>query len=111
MKFCPQCSTRLRVKQVKSDDNVLVTLQCDRCGFSAPAQAPIARPEAEPADDQIKVVGEEVDVKPLPTTQVECPKCENKEAYWWMLQTRSGDEATTQFFRCTKCGHTWREYS
>jgi DNA-directed RNA polymerase subunit M len=30
---------------------------------------------------------------------------------WWMLQTRSADEATTQFFRCTKCKHTWRNYS
>ncbi|MGB7679260.1 MAG: hypothetical protein WBL49_10670 [Nitrososphaeraceae archaeon] len=28
-----------------------------------------------------------------------------------MLQTRSADEATTQFYRCTKCGHTWRNYS
>ncbi|MGC2430674.1 MAG: hypothetical protein WA393_06530 [Nitrososphaeraceae archaeon] len=28
-----------------------------------------------------------------------------------MLQTRSADEATTQFYRCTKCNHTWRNYS
>ncbi|MGH9996735.1 MAG: transcription factor S, partial [Nitrososphaeraceae archaeon] len=25
--------------------------------------------------------------------------------------TRSADEATTQFYRCTKCSHTWRNYS
>jgi DNA-directed RNA polymerase subunit M len=29
----------------------------------------------------------------------------------WQVQTRGGDEASTQFFRCTKCGHTTREYS
>jgi DNA-directed RNA polymerase subunit M len=27
-----------------------------------------------------------------------------------MVQTRRADESATQFFRCTKCGHTWREY-
>ncbi len=111
MKFCPNCGTRLRVKQVKNDDNVLLSLQCDKCGFNAPVEASLTKPEAEPPEDQIKVVGDEVDVKPLPTTQVECPKCGNKEAFWWMLQTRGGDEPTTQFYRCTKCSHTWREYS
>jgi DNA-directed RNA polymerase subunit M len=28
-----------------------------------------------------------------------------------MVQTRSIDESMTQFYRCTKCGHTWRDYS
>tara|TARA_Y100000310_G_C20650818_1_gene799312 strand:- start:76 stop:345 length:270 start_codon:yes stop_codon:yes gene_type:complete len=40
----------------------------------------------------------------------ECPKCANIGAYWWTEQTRSSDEPETQFFRCTKCKHTWREY-
>ena len=47
----------------------------------------------------------------LPTIEIACEKCENKEAIWWMLQTRSADEPTTQFFRCTKCSHTWRNYA
>jgi len=53
------------------------------------------------------------DNKPdLPTTSKSCPKCKNSRAYWWLIQTRSGDEPPTQFFRCTndKCKHTWREY-
>ena len=40
-----------------------------------------------------------------------CPKCKNNQAVWWLLQTRSGDEPPTQFYRCTKCAQTWREYS
>lgn len=47
----------------------------------------------------------------LPSINIACPKCDNNTAVWWMLQTRSADEATTQFFRCTKCKHTWRNYS
>ncbi len=46
----------------------------------------------------------------LPTTERECPKCKNNRAYWWLIQTRSGDEPPTQFFRCLKCKHVWREY-
>ncbi len=37
-----------------------------------------------------------------------CPKCGNTQANWWMVQTDSADEPSTQFFRCTKCRHTWR---
>ena len=51
------------------------------------------------------------EVRTMPIIRVNCPKCENGEAYVWQVQTRGGDEASTQFFRCTKCNHTWREYS
>jgi DNA-directed RNA polymerase subunit M len=37
-----------------------------------------------------------------------CPKCGNNKARWWMVQTDSADEPSTQFFRCTKCNNTWR---
>jgi len=51
------------------------------------------------------------DNKPdLPKTNKECKKCRNNEAYYWLIQTRSADEPPTQFFKCTKCKHTWREY-
>lgn len=111
MKFCQNCGTRLRLKQIKTDDNVMMTLQCERCGFTTPVEEPITKSEVEPPEDQIKVVGDEVDVRTMPTTKEECPRCRNKEAFWWMLQTRSGDEPTTQFYRCTKCNHTWRQYA
>ncbi|MEE9586351.1 MAG: transcription factor S [Nitrososphaerales archaeon] len=113
MKFCQECGTRLKIKKVKDDDgnNVTVMLKCDRCGFSAPAVEPITRPEVEHTENQIKVISEEMDVEPLPTLEVECPRCKNNKAFWWMLQTRGGDEPTTQFYRCTKCNHTWREYT
>lgn len=46
---------------------------------------------------------------PLPITDTEgCPKCGNIQAHWWIVQTDSADEPSTQFFRCTTCNHTWR---
>ena len=46
----------------------------------------------------------------LPKVKEECPKCKNKEAFTWSLQTRAADEPETTFFECTKCKHRWREY-
>lgn len=46
----------------------------------------------------------------LPTTRMKCPECGNNTAYWWLRQLRSADESEVRFFRCTKCGNTWREY-
>src|SRR3989337_4243807 len=40
------------------------------------------------------------------TDKAECPKCGNHEAYWWIVQTDTAEELSTQFFRCTKCKHT-----
>jgi DNA-directed RNA polymerase subunit M len=58
--------------------------------------------------EKIIFVEEEYDTKPK--TREECPKCKNNEAYYWFIQTRAEDEPATKFYRCTKCGYTWREY-
>lgn len=62
--------------------------------------------------DAAKEVGvvREKDTDVFPVVNAICSKCGHKEAYFWTSQTRSGDEAETRFFRCTKCKHTWREY-
>ena len=45
------------------------------------------------------------------TIKIDCEKCHNQEGVWWTFQTRSGDEPETKFYRCTKCNHTWRDYT
>lgn len=115
LKFCPNCGTRLKLKQVKEAKEVTITLVCDNCGYSSkpPSQTVKQLTEEELANSpQIKVVGDkEAKLNSLPTTKIECPKCGHAEAFWWFLQTRSGDEPPTQFYRCVKCSHTWRSYS
>jgi DNA-directed RNA polymerase subunit M len=60
----------------------------------------------------VTVIGkEDQELNTMPTMRMKCPKCENMLVYVWQVQTRGGDEASTQFFRCTKCNHTFREYT
>lgn len=37
----------------------------------------------------------------------ECSKCKCKKIFTMSKQTRSGDEATTVFARCSKCKYSW----
>ncbi|MHB8568148.1 MAG: transcription factor S [Nitrososphaerales archaeon] len=110
MKFCPNCGTRMRFKAQKPSPILI----CEKCGKTLEAESSVTRPELIESDNAstIKVLGDkEEKIKTMPTTNVECPKCGHNTAFWWFLQTRSGDEPPTQFFRCEKCSYTWRQYS
>lgn len=61
------------------------------------------------SERDIRIVDSDKLPNPNPIMDTEgCPECGNIQAYWWIVQTDSGDEPSTQFFRCTKCNHTWR---
>jgi DNA-directed RNA polymerase subunit M len=107
LRFCPNCEARLRPKSNE-------TVQCPKCGKKVKAGDRGKREEfvkqVSGAGASLKIMDEN-DAEGLPTITMQCPSCAHNEAVWWMLQTRSADEATTQFFRCTRCNHTWRNYS
>ena len=104
MKFCPKCEAKL--KKDGSD------LKCTKCGYvegdSNSEQKKIVQEEPT---DAFNVLAENEGEESLPTIEIECENCGNNQAVWWMLQTRSADEPTTQFYRCTKCKNTWRNYA
>ena len=72
---------------------------------------PLSEISEEEAKSDFLVLDENDGKDVMPTIEIECEKCGNNEAVWWMLQTRSADEPTTQFYRCTKCEYTWRNYA
>jgi DNA-directed RNA polymerase subunit M len=117
MEFCPECDSILKPEKVESDEGVTVMLVCSKCGFQKPMSSRRIKPrDSRVIEHDIKqrvtVIGkEEQKINTLPTLKVECPKCGNNLAYVWQVQTRGGDESSTQFFRCTKCNHTFREYT
>lgn len=86
-------------------------LKCKKCGYirqiNNSDQMQITKKQTE---KEIVVVEEGESVKTLPTIQIKCQKCENNLAFWWLRQLRAADESEVRFFRCTECGHTWRQY-
>ncbi len=113
MDFCPECGTRLILKRETSGEQVITALICPNCNYSREIEAKeatLTEDMAGSTQELITVIGEkEAKLRTMPTIKIECPKCGNYEAYWWMVQTRGSDESPTQFFRCTKCNYTWRE--
>tara|TARA_Y100000034_G_C6854295_1_gene387958 strand:- start:19 stop:333 length:315 start_codon:yes stop_codon:yes gene_type:complete len=103
--FCPKCDSLLVAKK-KGGKNVL---SCS-CGYSSKDTEDIVIKEENKEDSKIEVVDKKIETLPK-TEDEECKKCGTKEAYYWLVQTRAGDEAETRFFRCTKCEYTWRAYS
>ncbi len=110
MKFCPTCEAKLKKGPAG--------LRCPKCEYVESSTANERRgdvaPDNGPAEsessDGLNVLDADTG-ETLPTINIDCAKCENDVAIWWMLQTRSADEPTTQFYRCTKCQYTWRDYS
>lgn len=101
MEFCPKCGSIL-IQKTKN-------FGCAKCSYTAKDKIKIQTKETISGEQKVAVVKEK-DLDVLPTVEAECKKCKNKEAHFWTSQTRSGDEAETKFFKCKKCGHTWREY-
>lgn len=100
MKFCPKCGSLL----VPTGSELI----CKSCGYKEQASGTEALREVKKKTKSIAT--ESAEVETMPTMKIKCPKCNHDEAYFWTMQTRAGDEAETQFFRCKKCGYSWRKY-
>jgi len=107
MEFCPNCEIRLK----KNDSG---SRHCPKCKYLKKKTVESTKEESEEANSEFLVMGEE-DVKQSKglesTVPIDCEKCHNKEGVSWTFQTRSADEPETKFYRCTKCNHTWRDYT
>jgi len=100
MVFCPKCKSMMMPAK-----NVY---KCRKCGFEKDIKESFIS-KTERKEREVTVLeGREMG---LPTTRARCEDCGNDIAYWWLRQLRSADESEVRFFRCTKCGKTWREYN
>ena len=101
MEFCPKCGAIL-VTKVKNS-------VCPRCGYTKKGQVDLTVKEKINEKNEIPVLKKDVG-STNPIVEEKCPECGHNKAYFWTMQTRGSDESETKFFKCVKCGHTWREY-
>ncbi len=107
MNFCKKCGSLMIAKEVNKE-TVLIFRTCGHKLLKYKRHEIEEEIRKKPMESDVVIIEKNEDT--LPKTKAECPKCENKEAFWWLQQTRSADEAPTLFLRCTKCRHSWREY-
>jgi len=105
MIFCPKDGGILKPKK----DSGKTVMVCSKCNYVYKGDEKPKFSEKIDSKAEIDVVDSD-DCETLPQMDVECPKCKNKKAYYWLVQTRAGDEPQTKFLKCTKCKHVWRDY-
>ncbi len=114
LEFCDECGSLMYPSKDKNGKTIFI---CRSCGKKKEVD------EKEDKNSESYRIGSKIehsetdftpiieeDINVLGVINVICEKCGNNEAQYWHIQTRSGDEAMTTFYRCTKCKHTWREY-
>lgn len=101
MEFCQKCSGILIVQDGKAS--------CAACGTRVKRKVKVEASEKITKKEEVAVVNEKAE-NTNPIVEITCPECKNKKAYFWTMQTRSSDESETKFYKCLKCGHTWRVY-
>ncbi len=107
MEFCEKCGSMMAPTTTEDDTRVL---KCRSCGHTKEIVGRLTVSQKVDRTPRDKIVIVEDDSLPMPTTSAACPKCGHNEAYYWTVQTRRGDEGATEFYRCTKCKATWRNY-
>ena len=107
MEFCEKCGALMGA--TTGDDGVRI-LKCRSCGHTKDMKGKHTVSQDITKTPRDKIIVVEDDSIPMPVTKASCPKCDNTDAYYWTVQTRRGDEGATEFYRCTKCKATWREY-
>jgi DNA-directed RNA polymerase subunit M len=107
MEFCSECGAMMA--PFTNEDGKRV-LKCRSCGHIKRVKGEMTVSQSIEKTPRDKIIVVEDDSIPMPVTKATCPKCGHNEAYYWTVQTRRGDEGATEFYRCTKCKHTWRNY-
>lgn len=107
MEFCDKCGAMM--VPFTQDDGTRV-LKCRSCDYTKKIKGRLTVSQKLEKTPRDKIIVVEDDSIPMPVTRASCPKCNNNDAYYWTVQTRRGDEGATEFYRCTKCKHTWRNY-
>ena len=86
-------------------------LRCNSCGYtkdiSEDTKDEYYVGKKVESEDTVIMIEDERGVGP--TTKEPCPKCGEYRVFRDIRQVKGIAEGPTIFFRCKKCGHTWRD--
>uniref|UniRef100_A0A7S3AQ55 DNA-directed RNA polymerase subunit n=1 Tax=Haptolina ericina TaxID=156174 RepID=A0A7S3AQ55_9EUKA len=105
MHFCPPCGNILHLERIGGH----IRFFCQTCPYVYQLKETVymeVKTEHKAVDD---VLGGPEAWKNADQTDASCSKCNNNRAYFQQVQIRSADEPMTTFYKCTACGHAWRE--
>lgn len=103
--FCDNCGALIMGKKGEE-------VNCPSCGKVKKAKSVLTISKKVERKEELEIVDTSNDGSEInPLTDVECPECGHKKAFYWTRQTRAGDEPETQFYKCEKCKHQWRKYN
>lgn len=109
MEFCEKCKSIL----IPAVDGGKHIIKCPRCGDVVSKRSARITIKETLAKEKVGagVSDKEVHTMAEVTLDQPCEKCGNTTAFHRSEQTRASDEPETEFFTCTKCKFTWREYA
>ena len=112
MEFCPKCGgMMLPFKEEIIIEDLKEYLRCNSCGYtkdiSEDTKDEYYVGKKVESEDTVIMIEDERGVGP--TTKEPCPKCGEYRVFRDIRQVKGIAEGPTIFFRCKKCGHTWRD--
>jgi len=109
MQFCDRCGSLM---QREGDWMTCQASDCDGREPVDPDRAKLFVSTERQTDSAVIETDETSAQEGLPTADdVHCDECGNETAWYTFKQTAAADEPPTRFFKCTDCGHRWREYN
>lgn len=102
MEFCETCGSML---VIDPDTDELVCPKCNTIKRKYEAEIEIVRDHSRD-ESKIYIKNSAADSTTIPAS---CPQCDNGEAFMWTQTVGFGNTEQVQCYRCTKCGHTWRQ--
>lgn len=110
---CSQCANSLVANHIadrNKEGGCAIRFECRTCTYVHSVTSRIERLvpklQKKEVDD---VLGGDSFWEVADATEIPCPKCSHRKAFFHQMQTRSADEPMTTFYRCASCGHQWRE--
>tara|TARA_B110000467_G_C18332712_1_gene494667 strand:- start:2183 stop:2536 length:354 start_codon:yes stop_codon:yes gene_type:complete len=108
--FCPECGTL-----AFPTPTGVINCTNYKCGYQGPQNKEFANVQSSTkAETRVyEVIKDSDEMKGVLTIgDYICPdlKCQSREVYSYLEQTRSSDEPETRMLTCKDCGKGWREF-